>query len=60
VDGYFAGQVDDFDGKFQRLHVEPGPHRIEVRADGYAPLSFEIQVPAGRTVNYSGELRRLP
>jgi hypothetical protein len=60
VDGYFAGQVDDFDGVFQRLHVEPGPHRIEVRADGYAPLSFEIRVPPGRTVNYSGELRRLP
>jgi len=60
VDGYFAGQVDDFDGVFQRLRVEPGPHRIEVRADGYAPLSFEIHVPPGRTVNYSGELRRLP
>lgn len=60
VDGYFAGQVDDFDGVFQRLHVEPGPHRIEVRADGYAPLSFEIRVPPGRTVNYKGELRRLP
>jgi PEGA domain len=60
VDGYFAGQVDEFDGVFQRLHVEPGPHRIEIRADGYAPLSFEIRVPPGRTVNYSGELRRLP
>ena len=60
VDGYFAGQVDEFDGVFQRLHVEPGPHRIEVRADGYEPLSFEVRVPPGRSVNYSGELRRLP
>ena len=60
VDGYFAGQVDDYDGVFQRLRVEPGPHRIEIRADGYAPLSFEVRVPPGRTVNYSGELRRLP
>lgn len=60
VDGYFAGQVDDYDGTFQRLHVEPGPHRIEVRADGHAPLSFEIHVPPGRTVSYSGELKRLP
>jgi hypothetical protein len=60
VDGYLAGEVDEFDGVFQRLHVEPGPHRIEIRADGYAPLSFEIRVPPGRTVNYSGELRRLP
>jgi len=60
VDGYLAGEVDEFDGVFQRLHVEPGPHRIEIRADGYAPLSFEIQVPPGRKVNYSGELKRLP
>ena len=60
VDGYLAGEVDEFDGRFQRLHVEPGSHRIEIRADGYAPLSFEIRVPPGGTVNYSGELRRLP
>jgi hypothetical protein len=60
VDGYFAGQVDEFDGVFQRLRVEPGPHRIEIRADGYEPLSFEIRVQPGRTVNYSGELRPAP
>ena len=24
IDGYFAGTVDDFDGFFQRLHLEPG------------------------------------
>lgn len=59
VDGYFAGQVDEFDGVFQRLRVEPGPHRIEVRADGYEPLSFEVRILPGRTVNYTGELRPL-
>ena len=26
VDGYFAGKVDEFDGAFQRLRVEPGEH----------------------------------
>ncbi len=58
VDGYFAGQVDDFDGIFQRLHVEPGPHRIEVRADGYQPLSFDVRILPDRTVTYTGELKR--
>ena len=47
MDGYFAGAVDDFDGLFQRLRLLPGPHRIEVRMDGYEPLSFEISHPAG-------------
>jgi hypothetical protein len=26
VDGYYAGIVDDFDGTFQRLRIEPGEH----------------------------------
>ena len=58
VDGYFAGQVTEFDGTFQRLHVEPGPHRIEVRADGFEPLSFDVRILPGRTVTYSGELKK--
>ena len=33
VDGYYAGVVDDYDGVFQRLRVEPGPHEITFRLD---------------------------
>lgn len=58
VDGYFAGAVDDYDGTFQRLRLEPGPHRIEVRLDGYEPLSFEVRIPPGRTVTFRGTLDR--
>jgi hypothetical protein len=57
VDGYFVGRVDEFDGVFQRLHIDPGPHRIEVREDGYEPLAFEVRILPGRTVTYEGELR---
>jgi hypothetical protein len=60
VDGYFAGIVDDFDGVFQRLHIETGPHRIELRADGYEPLNFEVNIQPGRTLTYKGELKKLP
>lgn len=28
VDGYYAGTVDDFDGMFQRLHLERGEHEV--------------------------------
>lgn len=59
VDGYFAGTVDDFDGVFQRLHIEPGPHRIEISADGYDTLSFEVRILPDRTVTYRGELTRV-
>ena len=36
VDGYLVGPVDSFDGVFQRLNIEAGSHRIELRADGYS------------------------
>jgi hypothetical protein len=57
VDGYYMGQVDDFDGVLQHLELEAGTHRIEVRASGYQPLAFEVRIAPGRTINYSGELR---
>jgi hypothetical protein len=60
VDGYFAGRVDDFDGVFQRLRLESGPHRIEIGADGYETLSFDIRILPDRTVTYEGELRPAP
>jgi carboxypeptidase family protein len=57
VDGYYAGIVNDFDGSFQQVNLEPGPHRIEVRAQGFAPASFDVQVTPGRTVTYRTALR---
>lgn len=60
VDGYYVGRVDDFDGVFQRLHLEPGPHRIEVRADDYEPLSFEVRILPDRTVTYEETLKPRP
>jgi hypothetical protein len=60
VDGYYAGVVDEFDGVFQRLHVEAGPHRIEIRAAGFEPLIFDVRVQFDETTNLEGELQRLP
>ena len=59
VDGYFAGLVDEFDGVFQRLRVEPGPHRIEVRAEGYEALVIDVRIQPDRTTTYTGELKPL-
>jgi hypothetical protein len=59
VDGYYVGQVRDFDGLFHHLDLESGPHRIEVRMAGYEPLVFEVKMLGGQTINYRGELRPL-
>ena len=58
VDGYYAGVVNDFDGTFQKVNLDPGPHRIEVRAQGFEPTNFEVQVTPGHTVTYRAALRQ--
>jgi PEGA domain-containing protein len=59
IDGYFVGEVDNFDGTFQKLNIDGGGHRVEIKADGYAPLQFEVLVTPGETVTYKGEMKRI-
>ncbi len=60
VDGYYAGVVDEFDGVFQRLHLEAGPHQIEIRAPGFETLTFDVQIRWDDTTTFEGELKRNP
>jgi hypothetical protein len=60
VDGYSVGIVDDFDGVFQRLHVESGPHRVEVRAAGYEALAFDVRITPNHSTVYQGDLKKIP
>jgi hypothetical protein len=57
VDGYYAGRLDDFDGRFQALKMESGPYRIEVIAPGFAPLSFNVRVQRDRKLTLKGHMR---
>jgi hypothetical protein len=59
VDGYFAGNVDDFDGFVQSLQLEEGPYTIELVAPGYEPLLFNVRIQPGRKITYRGDLRPL-
>jgi hypothetical protein len=58
VDGYYVGVVDSFDGTFQKLNVDAGPHRVELKAEGYETTDFEVVVTPGDTVTYKGEMKR--
>jgi hypothetical protein len=42
VDGRFAGHVDDYDGVFQRLRVEPGGHEITLYHERYRPVTEKL------------------
>jgi hypothetical protein len=51
VDGYFAGTVDDFDGVFQRLNMEPGDHEIVIYLEGHRSFSQRFYLQPGRSFN---------
>lgn len=49
IDGYWAGTVDDFDGLFQRLHLEPGEHEVELHLEGHRSMRQKIYLQPDAT-----------
>jgi hypothetical protein len=58
VDGFYAGQVADFDGQIRRLPLNPGTHRVEFVARGLQPLVINTEVADGQTATFTGQLTR--
>lgn len=56
VDGYYAGIVDNFDGIFQRLTLEVGPHEIEIEAPGLGSQVFNVYVDPSRDIDLYADL----
>lgn len=59
VDGYLAGTVDDFDGVFQRLHVQPGEHEIVVYLEGYKSLKERLYLGPNTSRKITQHLEKL-
>lgn len=60
IDGYYAGIVDDFDGRLQGLALESGGYSVEIVAPEFEPLTFDIRITPGRTTTYRGDLLPQP
>ena len=52
-----VGDVDDFDGFFQRLSLSLGEYDIEIRLDGYQTLKQRIFVRRGSTYKIRESLK---
>ena len=59
VDGYFVGLVDEFDGAFQKLALNSGRHKVEVRAEGFETAEFDVLITPDQTVTFQGDLKRI-
>ena len=53
VDGYFAGLAD------QKLTLNGGNHKVEVKADGYETSEFDVLITPGKTLTFAGDLKKL-
>lgn len=51
VDGYLAGNVNDFDGIFQRLEVPAGEHELTLYLDGYETYTQKVLFRPGATLD---------
>jgi hypothetical protein len=49
VDGFYAGTVDEFDGVFQRLDIEPGEHEVELYLPGHRTVVQRVYLQPGKT-----------
>ena len=56
VDGFFVGSVEDMTGA---LRLAPGPHRIELEADGFARVTFDVQAASNDTVRFTSRMERV-
>ncbi len=59
VDGYYAGIVDDYDGIFQRLSVQPGEHEIELYLEGYRTARQKLYLTPRNTFKLKYTMERL-
>ncbi len=59
VDGYYVGTVDEFDGSFQKLALNTGRHKVEVKADGFETAEFDVLINPQQTVTFQGDLKRI-
>jgi PEGA domain len=56
VDGYFIGTADQ---AAVGLDLEPGPHRVEVRAAGYEPLTFDVRITPNQVITFRDAMKRI-
>lgn len=56
VDGTYVGDAGSFSATAQPLTVVPGRHRVELRAPGFQPVAFDVDVLPGQVIPYQGAL----
>src|SRR5258706_16461960 len=57
VDGVYVGKAADFSAVAPPLLMATGRHHFELRAQGYQPAAFDVDVTPGQVIPYRGTLQ---
>jgi hypothetical protein len=60
VDGYYAGEVNDFDGVFQGLPLTAGSHSIVLYLEGWRTVRSNVYLSAASSYTLRVAMERLP
>ena len=52
ADGYYIGIPEDFRFEDGGAVLEPGPHRIDIIARGYEPVTFDVNLTRGQSATF--------
>jgi hypothetical protein len=58
IDGTLVGTVGQFTPTSQPLGLTAGRHHVEIRAQGYQTMSFDVDIVAGQVIPYQGTMQR--
>jgi hypothetical protein len=58
VDGNYTGIVQDYGMDGRPLELAVGQHSVELKAAGYMPVSFNINISSDRPSRFRGDLQR--
>jgi hypothetical protein len=56
IDGEYVGVAADFSSGQMPLTLAAGRHRVDLRAQGFMAVSFDITVVAGQVIPYAGTM----
>ena len=56
VDGYYAGTVNEYDGIFQRLRLEPGEYEMKLYLPGYQSVMQQVLLQPDKTLRIKHEM----
>jgi hypothetical protein len=58
VDSVRVGTVGEFTSTTQPVGLTAGHHHVEIRAIGFQPINFDVEIIAGQVLPYQGSLER--